>query len=352
MLNQIISTSNSQKLFIYGAGELGIFLLNFAKNNNVKIFGCIDQYSKQSSVNGVQIFTPDEVLDEDALIIEGIFNPSKINKSKFKTRNFINTRDFLNAYSLDGFKNFCSLANPNFIKSSKLDFPALFSVFDDVKSNTQLQRLIDFQLGNTDYNFVHDELSNLYFDPELIKNDEVITFMDCGAFNGDTIKKARNFFGVTLANVIAIEPSQAFLNSDIETFCISSKINLHYFSCGLSDVNAFNGFSSAESVSDAISADSKNHFWFSRLDDLPLLNQPNFIKFDIEGSELVALKGGVSLFNKSRPILAISLYHNPLDFYEIPLYLSQHLLDYKFYFRQYADNCWETVLYAIPKRLF
>lgn len=52
---------------------------------------------------------------------------------------------------------------------------------------------------------------------------------------------------------------------------------------------------------------------------------PDFIKMDIEGAELAALKGGIKTITKCRPQLAISIYHSSEDFINIPLYLKDNL---------------------------
>lgn len=78
---------------------------------------------------------------------------------------------------------------------------------------------------------------------------------------------------------------------------------------------------------------------------------PDFIKMDIEGAELSALKGGMEIIKKYRPQLAISIYHSSEDFVNIPLYLSENLENYKFRIGHYSDAIIETVLYAIPNEL-
>ena len=78
---------------------------------------------------------------------------------------------------------------------------------------------------------------------------------------------------------------------------------------------------------------------------------PDFIKMDIEGAELSALKGGISTIKKCRPQLAISIYHSSEDFVNIPLYLKENLENYKFRLGHYSPRLSETVLYAMPNEL-
>ncbi len=72
----------------------------------------------------------------------------------------------------------------------------------------------------------------------------------------------------------------------------------------------------------------------------------DFIKMDIEGSELSALQGAETTLRRWRPKLAISLYHRPEDFFTIPLWLAQLGCGYRFYLEHYSIHHEETVLYA------
>lgn len=73
----------------------------------------------------------------------------------------------------------------------------------------------------------------------------------------------------------------------------------------------------------------------------------SFIKMDIEGAELEALRGAEKTIIKNKPKLAICIYHKPEDVLDIPLYLSEIVPEYKFYIRHYSYAFAETVLYAI-----
>ncbi|DAB11911.1 MAG: FkbM family methyltransferase [Acinetobacter sp.] len=99
--------------------------------------------------------------------------------------------------------------------------------------------------------------------------------------------------------------------------------------------------------------------WESRIVDVTTMDKfceernvlPDFIKMDIEGAELAALKGGIKTITKCRPQLAISIYHSSEDFINIPLYLKDNLKNYAFRLGHYSPKLSETVLYAIPNEL-
>jgi hypothetical protein len=80
--------------------------------------------------------------------------------------------------------------------------------------------------------------------------------------------------------------------------------------------------------------------------DIPKID---FVKMDIEGAELSAIKGAASSIRKFKPKLAISLYHKPTDIFEIPLYISKEFSFYEMFIEHYTIHEEETVLYCTPK---
>jgi FkbM family methyltransferase len=76
------------------------------------------------------------------------------------------------------------------------------------------------------------------------------------------------------------------------------------------------------------------------------LQSVDFIKMDIEGAELQALKGAVETLKRFKPKLAIAVYHNLKDFSDIPEFLFGLELGYRFYLRHLTIHAEETILFA------
>ena len=81
------------------------------------------------------------------------------------------------------------------------------------------------------------------------------------------------------------------------------------------------------------------------------IQKVDFIKMDIEGAELPAIRGAKETIKTDRPQLAISIYHSNDDFVNIPQYLANELENYTLRLGHYSYNHCETVLYAIPDEL-
>ena len=72
-----------------------------------------------------------------------------------------------------------------------------------------------------------------------------------------------------------------------------------------------------------------------------------FIKMDIEGAEIEALKGAENIIKTQKPKLAICIYHEYSHLYQIPLMIREMVPEYKIYIRQHSDTAAETVVYAV-----
>jgi FkbM family methyltransferase len=117
---------------------------------------------------------------------------------------------------------------------------------------------------------------------------------------------------------------------------------------GIADNYKILSFSSDGGEGSLISEEGNLHIAVAPLDDILINQSIDFIKMDIEGAELLALAGAKKSIEKNRPILAISYYHKPDDIWKIPLWLSEHCDNYKFYLRQHHYNSFDSVLYAVP----
>jgi FkbM family methyltransferase len=72
----------------------------------------------------------------------------------------------------------------------------------------------------------------------------------------------------------------------------------------------------------------------------------SFIKLDVEGAEMAALRGAKESIRRFKPKLAISLYHKPDDLFEIILHINREFPFYRCHLDHYTIHAEETVLYC------
>ena len=83
-----------------------------------------------------------------------------------------------------------------------------------------------------------------------------------------------------------------------------------------------------------------------KLDDFTRNTVVGFIKMDIEGLELEALKGAKETIQRDRPFLAVCVYHRRGDMITIMDHLLSIVPEYRFWLRHHSATTCETVLYA------
>lgn len=62
------------------------------------------------------------------------------------------------------------------------------------------------------------------------------------------------------------------------------------------------------------------------------------------------LLGAEKGIKRYKPLLAICIYHNAMDFYEIPMLIKRMVPEYKLAVRHHKETLSETVLYAYVEK--
>ena len=83
-----------------------------------------------------------------------------------------------------------------------------------------------------------------------------------------------------------------------------------------------------------------------RLDDVLEGQRVDFIKADVEGSEILMLQGAENIIKTQKPLLALSIYHKITDYYEIALYVKKLVPEYHMKIRHHTTDFGDTVLYC------
>jgi FkbM family methyltransferase len=214
---------------------------------------------------------------------------------------------------------------------------------DDVISQRCMLDIAAFRLGlNTSYgSFKHTEKQ--YFNPLTLSDlqGKALRYVDGGAYNGDTYLELCGMTEVERAYLF--EPDTANFAQMIRYISQTGR-KVQCLPMGLADSYRILSFNAGSSISETGTA----HIAVAALDDVLAGHAVDFIKLDVEGMELKALQGGRKLIQRSRPVLALSLYHLPQDLWELPLALADLFEGYRFHVRQHWFNSFDSVLYGIP----
>jgi len=189
--------------------------------------------------------------------------------------------------------------------------------------------------------------STQYFDLPYFKPQDNEFFVDAGGHNGSSTKDFFKWLGNFCGRSIIFEPDPILgseCRKNLENFN-----NVKIMNKALWNKNETLKFYKMGDGGNHIGTDGEEIIEAVSLDEeLKDEREPvTFIKMDIEGAELNALKGAERIIKKYKPKLAICIYHKPEDVWEIPNLLLEFVPDYKFYIRHYTSTCFETVLYAL-----
>lgn len=200
--------------------------------------------------------------------------------------------------------------------------------------------------------------SNPYFQfKQFIKRGPQEIFIDCGAFVGDTLEQYIWQTDGVFKKIIAFEPDMQNCHAmeirvnrlKNEWNLSSNKIEVHPY--GVSDVNSnliLERYADNNGLGSKIVRSPSTGGTDCRLitiDDF--IKEPfTFLKADIESYEYRMLTGAQKCLKKWHPLLAICIYHNAVDLYDIPLLIKNIVPEYKMKVRHYSNFLDETVLYA------
>ena len=175
-------------------------------------------------------------------------------------------------------------------------------------------------------------------------------YIDCGAYNGDTVEQFIKFAKNNYGKIFAIEADSQNASQIKNLIKEKNYKNVEIFNCGVwnkKDTLRFISYGNSRSY---VSEKGTIEIPMDTIDNLVGNFPIKLIKMDIEGAELNALKGAVKTLERCRPVLAISVYHRSADLITIPQFIKNIYGDCKFYIRKYdkIHPLWELDLYAVP----
>ena len=197
----------------------------------------------------------------------------------------------------------------------------------------------------------HRPQNEIYFPDDLIQMTPDEVFVDCGAFDGDTIQAFVDRSAASFREIVAIEPDPANVTALRQRVAsmpegVGRRVSVMQNAVGSSRQSVrFNAVGTAASSV----GDGQLEVECAPLDELLANVAPTYLKMDIEGAELDALQGARGMITRHSPVLAICAYHRLEHLWRIPLLIRSYNQGHRLFLRRYADECWELVCYAVPK---
>jgi FkbM family methyltransferase len=185
-----------------------------------------------------------------------------------------------------------------------------------------------------------------FLSPDLVTFLPGGTYIDGGAYDGDTVRKYIAAADGKFGRIIAFEPDPETYRRLVANFADDKRVEP--MNIGLHRRRDVLRFVNDSSRAALLSDGGEIEVPVVNIDEVLKGAPVNYIKLNIEGAELATLEGAQESIRRHRPILAISAYHAPDHLWRVPELIHAIVPSYKLHLRQQESGCVEPVVYAIP----
>lgn len=354
-----IIIGKKQDVIIYPAGRKTEALIESLTKNAITVAAIGDSNSSMwgKQIGQCKIFSPEQLAEKYSnfpIIVSSTDYRKEITESLkkigFKMIFHISFLNFINPDIFPVFPEYHQKFYSLFDSVNQLEIIRLNNLWEDEESQEIFLKVLQFRLGFDDTILNENKFSNnQYFESKIISFSKEEVFIDCGAYQGDTIEQFNLITSAKFKKIYAFEPDRVNFE---KLYKKCKEISAKKIECQPSGVYSYTGKVDFMETGDAIARIVDNDKTFSinvvSLDDfIGSKDIATFIKMDIEGAETDALLGAKEIIKKHKPKLAISIYHNATDLWKIPLLIKSLNPDYRIYLRHYSNEVMDTVCYAV-----
>lgn len=237
---------------------------------------------------------------------------------------------------------------PAWFRTRSAEIRATYALLADEPSREVFTQVLHTHVARMPVPIRHEPIEDQYFPRDLCLNRGVARVINCGAYDGDTVRQLHTRFG-KIETLICFEPDAAnfarlsgYLSDHVGQIATTTMA----FPCGVWLNSGQLRFGGGQRINSSICEDGPLMIQCVALDHVIPDFQPTYINMDVEGAEPEALHGAEDLIRRNHPDLGICVYHHPEHLWEIQLFLHELNPNYRFYLRNYTGFPAETVLYA------
>jgi FkbM family methyltransferase len=358
---EILHFDKNISIVLYGAGSLGRSVLKRLRKTGIEPAAFVDDTAEKQhqEIDGLIVLTPSEAALRFAnvLFVVTILNPA-LNFLEAKKRLQLQTNapvvSFLTMAwkCANEFLPYLQFELPQSLLTKVPEIRRGFHLWSDDESRRQFVGHLRFRLF-LNYESLPRNSGDDYFPPELVPRLPGNTvFIDCGAYDGDTLRHFLQHQQEKFQSIYAFEPdvrNYERLRSFVGSLGPAGE-RVHTFNAGVGARRERLRFDAAGNMGSSFSSAGASEVEVLPLDEVVAVDgAPVFLKFDVEGAEWEALEGCQRLLKQSRPLIAISIYHRPDDLWALPLHLDSLDLGYRFFLRTQGEDGMDVICYAIPE---
>jgi FkbM family methyltransferase len=352
-----LTAVTGETFILFGAGRLGQLTLAGLRKADVKPLAFTDNNPKlwNTSIEGLRVLSPQDAVNQfsqKAIFVITVYTSQPVWEQLTALGLKVLSFAALAWHYPQTLTPHGGVELPNKIFKHSETIREVLSLWADDTSRLEYVTQLAWRTTlNRSIQPPHLPQEAIYFPEDLISPMEDEVFVDCGAFDGDTVREFIQRRGVSFAQIVAVEPDPAncqALQARVANLPKETQDKIRVIQSAAGSQHVAVTFNATGTAGSSI-GEGRYQVQSAPLDELVGQYRPTYIKMDIEGAEPDALLGMRQIIEKDAPVLAICLYHVQEHLWQIPLLIQSLSDQYSFYLRRYADECWEIVLYAVPK---
>lgn len=233
----------------------------------------------------------------------------------------------------------------NYIRLHNNEFDKAYSLLSDDDSKKSFIDILNFKVsGKPEYLFSCEKAKEDIYSEFLHIGDNE-TFMDLGAYDGDTVREFLSATNNRFKKIYAVEADEKNYKK-----LITKTENINYietFNVAAWDKKETLFFEKKKGRNSKIDSKGKIEIQADSVDNILNGREITMLKMDIEGSEEKALIGAKKTIKKYRPKLYVCAYHRNSDMFLLPLTIHEICPDYKIHFAHHPYvPAWESNFYC------
>lgn len=336
---------NSNKpIVLYGMGDGADKVISAFEKYNIKVSGVMasDGFVRGQSFHGFTVKSEKALTDELGEFTVALCFASQL----AEVMNYIKGVAIRHPTLVPSVPVFGDvLFDDDFIEKYKADIEDAYNLLADNLSRKVYENVLLFYYTGKielldEITTNKDEAFN-----NILKLGNSETFVDLGAYNGDTIDEFLHYAGCDYRKIIALEPNEKNFRK-LNVHC-SDIQNIDLWQLGAYNKNTVLDFNNKAGRNSAICA-SGTKTRVTTVDTILCGMAASYIKADVEGADFETLEGMKNTLKNFKPKLNFSAYHRFEDIFRLALYIKELNPNYKIYLRHHPYiPAWDTNLYCV-----
>lgn len=347
------------RFVLYGAGKLGAKCAAILEKSGKEVLCFIDGNCSRwyGTYQGKDLLPPEVAcgLFKEAVFVSAVWAPqydyhaTQERLERFGAQLVIPFQVLIELF--DGILPYYQFERLAFYNEKREKIERFYSLLCDDRSREIYADQLKWRMSLGTTRLMSPTVNEQYFPSGLHFHEYGKIFIDCGAYDGDTL---RALFTETWSNIeccVAIEPDP--INYEKLSMWVAAlpgriKDKIITIHAATGALNGRARISAAGGTASSVSIKGEVEVEMIAIDSLDLKRPATYLKMDVEGAEMETIIGARNTIANYSPSLAVCVYHKPEDIFDLGLAINELNGDYKFYLRAHCEQGLDLILYAVP----